>query len=1259
MQKSLLIALGYLLLLGTGSNIKAQELRQFFNETWQEKTYAIPSAYTAKTLATSNNSDASISFNTTAVINKVLPTHFGVNTTFRNGNDQLDRTHLYTNAGIGSMRYPAGSGSNIYFYDGNTPTETRVEFNPIDGTKSTNMTPELFVEFKNNANSEATVVVNYFYARYGVTPQGTRQARVQQAADYAAGFVHKLNVELGANIKYWEIGNECYGKWEEGFDINGEVTTGEEYGEDFCVFAEAMKAIDPSIKVGAVVTREDDDWNSGLLPQVQNHGDFLVVHNYFTTVKDATAENILASVPQVESVHTTLLNCVEKYTDKARDHFPVAMTEFNSRGPINCTMVNGLFVTQVLAEAIKNGYGMVDLWVSEWKWSESAQESKGFLAKEDPDQADFTPRQSYMPYQFFNSSFGDQMIEASSSNSDIQVYASTFSSGEVGVVIINSNAEAKNVKLDLGSFAEEAEIYWHEFYADSFNEGDKKFYINGKTGTTTGGGPDDFASIAPYKTNYTSDQVFEAKKYSVNFLVLRGKVTQPKHNVLMIAVDDLKPLLNCYGETQIKTPNIDRLAEQGVVFTKAYCQWAVCGPSRASIMAGLTPDGTGIRNLTSKLRTITLPEYYLQNGYTTAACGKIYDPRNVDEQHDIYSWSVPYTDPSDYTYPAEYGSFVQGSNYRVTPNTATEQGPSGVDDDGYTDGQIALDALSKIDDLAQSGNPFFLAAGFKKPHIPFVAPKKYWDLYDRSSIDLAQFQKMANGSPNFAYHSPEPLKYDDIPNEWTHNDPTMGDGILTPDDQRELLHGYYACVSYIDAQVGKLLDKLEEKNLTDNTVILLFGDHGYHLGDHNQWGKHTQFEHSVRAPLIVSAPNGATGSNTTPVEFTDIYPTLCDLAGLDIPQNKLQGTSLAPALKGEALNKNMAVSEYRSEGKASYSFRSDRYRLTLWMNSSNDRTDLTAWDESRIHTIELYDYDTDPLETNNLANDAGYAGVLDDLKTSAASWWAQQHAFFTGQSTGEVGIPHIEHFENYLVNDAFDGDFFLNSESIWERLWKGTYLNSFSAKVVDDSANSGSQSLEISINPKTSNDGGALVKLRTIDMSAFDSNDYIVSFKARTNDIGNGKIKIGADINSDNWHVLSNDYQHFFDTVSLSNGKLFIYFNNLNIAAGTDYKIWIDDLKVSYAFSTAIEDDKLNSSGIKLSPNPATNILNIMHHGSIESSIIYDATGQVVKRVDTPHTWVDVSKLSKGIYYIEVQINNGKSVHKFVYSLPAMPKWSY
>ncbi len=493
-------------------------------------------------------------------------------------------------------------------------------------------------------------------------------------------------------------------------------------------------------------------------------------------------------------------------------------------------------------------------------------------------------------------------------------------------------------------------------------------------------------------------------KRSLSFLLIfwaflsTGSLFSQQRNVLFIAIDDIKPLLGCYGNTTVVSPNIDKLAKEGILFRKAYCQWPVCGPTRASLLTGQTPDGSGIRNLSSQLRevnpdVITLPQYFRQHGYITAAIGKVFDPRNVDSGHDTPSWSQTYTPWGSYTYPPEYGDFVK-RQWRVKANTATECGPEGVGDDGYLDGQFCNEALSKLDDFAASGQPFFLAVGFKKPHIPFIAPKKYWDLYDRDSFDLALFQRAAAGSPDYAYFKPEPKKYVDIPDEWTYNDSLLGDNILDPPLQRKLLHGYYACVSYIDAQVGKLVEKLKEKDLDKNTIIVVFGDHGYHLGDHNQWGKHTVFEQAARVPFIFYVSGDQPSVYDHPVEFLDIFPTLCDLTGLDIP-DFVQGKSLAGIIAGsQEPVKKVAVTEYRAGGHATYSFRNERYRYTLRFNDSGMRPDVEAWDPSRIVFEELYDYETDSLETRNFAYDTTYRTVRDSMFSVAHQWWDEQHAFF-------------------------------------------------------------------------------------------------------------------------------------------------------------------------------------------------------------------------------------------------------------------------
>jgi arylsulfatase A-like enzyme len=494
---------------------------------------------------------------------------------------------------------------------------------------------------------------------------------------------------------------------------------------------------------------------------------------------------------------------------------------------------------------------------------------------------------------------------------------------------------------------------------------------------------------------------------------------EDKYNVLFIAVDDLKPMLNCYGEQQIISPNIDQLAESGMVFNNAFCQWSVCGPSRASLLSGLTPDATGIRNLRFQLReenpsVVTLPEYFKNNGYMTAAAGKIFDGRNVDAGHDSLSWSLPYTPPGSYSYPQEYGEFIKGQ-YRVEFKTATEKGPDGVDYDGYEDGQICLDAISKMEYLAGLDTSFFLAVGFKKPHIPFIAPAKYWDFYERDSLRLEPFQRFANGSPHFAYHKPEPLNYNDIPKEWIYTDEKLGNGILNPEAQRKLLHGYYACVSYIDDLVGKLITELKYNKLYKNTVIVLWGDHGYHLGDHNQWGKHTNFEQAVRVPLIIYSPDGVGGYSNETVELTDLYPTLLELTGNDVP-DFLHGHSLVPLLKGENMYKTCAVSEYRSKGYSSYSFRTEQYRLILWNENANVRTDVSSWNPDNIIHVELYDYVTDPKEQQNIASDKNYKNVLDSMMAIAHNWWYEQNIIIKS----ERNPAYVEDFNYFFYSADFE-----------------------------------------------------------------------------------------------------------------------------------------------------------------------------------------------------------------------------------------------
>lgn len=497
----------------------------------EDKNYIPPLLSIAKPL--SNRIGYSICINPVEKLQHIPPAFLGVNTTFRNGANQNERQELYQNT-IQLLRYPAGSGSNIYFFDGRLPSSTVVRdkkgeiapFHPIDGTNSKMMTPHIFAQFKQNIAGEATVVVNYFYARYGKTPSGTRQHRVQQAADYAARFVRKMNIELGANIKYWEIGNECYGKWEYGYDVEGlGKVTGKEYGEDFRVFARTMKEVDPNIYVGAVIQPKEGDWNRGVLPEVQNCADFLIVHEYFTTVKEASLSNVLAAPATIGVDMENIKACIEKYTDKSKDHFLIAMTEFNVRGQHNCSMINGITLSQCIGEQIKHGYHFVSLWTSEWKWSTLEAESKGFLALKDPAQEDYSARPSYLPFYYWNRCMGNRLVKSITEHPDLKVYASTFTSGEIGAVVVNTSHKELYYEFNLPQTTKAYTAYWYDCYGASIdlNQNYKKFFINGYTSSTTGGGPVNLNLVPPYCSEIKKEESFFIRPYSMHYVVLKEK----------------------------------------------------------------------------------------------------------------------------------------------------------------------------------------------------------------------------------------------------------------------------------------------------------------------------------------------------------------------------------------------------------------------------------------------------------------------------------------------------------------------------------------------------------------------------------------------------------------------------------------------------------------------------------------------------------------------------------------------------------------
>jgi len=510
-----------------------------------------------------------------------------------------------------------------------------------------------------------------------------------------------------------------------------------------------------------------------------------------------------------------------------------------------------------------------------------------------------------------------------------------------------------------------------------------------------------------------------------------------KPNVLFIAVDDLKTVLGCYGDKIIKTPNIDRLAKMGTVFLNNYCQQAVCGPTRASLLTGMRPDVTKIRDLHTKMRDInpdivTLPEYFISQGYTTSGIGKIFHPSCVDKKFDPQSWSIPFlvAKESDYSngFPVqkhyqspelkalntkeevvstvENGKGKKKGEKKSKKEADDEEGARGpafecldLPDDAYDDGVSAKLAVKQIEMLNAAKKPFFMAVGFRKPHLPFVSPKKYWDLYKREDMPVAEFQEHAANSKIFSYQYPGELTNYSGVKEFAKFDKNEANKFgLAIEKQKELVHAYYAAVSYTDAQIGILLNTLEKLGTLNNTIIVLWGDHGWHLGDHDMWGKHTNYEQATKAPLIIAAPGLKAGQTKSMTEFVDVFPTLCELSGGEVPAY-LDGKSLVPVMKNnKASVKEYAMSQYPrkmdkadinkvEDGKGKlmgYSMRTEQYRYTVWLkNFTSDQ----VYSADKVYTKELYDYVKDPLEKVNVSDDTKYAAIVADLDKKMVAYF--------------------------------------------------------------------------------------------------------------------------------------------------------------------------------------------------------------------------------------------------------------------------------
>jgi len=454
-------------------------------------------------------------------------------------------------------------------------------------------------------------------------------------------------------------------------------------------------------------------------------------------------------------------------------------------------------------------------------------------------------------------------------------------------------------------------------------------------------------------------------------------------NVLFIAVDDLRPELGCYGVNEIKTPNIDGLAAEGVTFMRAYCQQAVCNPSRASLMTGLRPDSVKVWDLRVHFRdtvpdVVTLPQHFRRHGYYAVAYGKIYHNPLPDRR----SWDEPNHWPKRArVYSAASLKRLTEFRKKMRADGKSEaairrmRGPATEDEDvpdsRRPDGEIADQAIEALARLAKREKPFFLAVGFIRPHLPFTAPKKYWDLYRRDEIPLAENAFLPKGAPppamNTMYELRDYMDFADSPPP--HKAP------LTDQQQRRLKHGYYASVSFVDALIGRLLAKLDELKLRDDTIIVLWGDHGWKLGEHRSWCKQTNYEIDTRVPLIVRSPRMKAGGRKCPalVEFVDLYPTLCELASLPLPE-RLEGKSLAPLLDDpDRPFKSAAFSQFRRVHDGieymGHAVRTDKHRFVEWRK----------WRNGEVLARELYDHQNDPMENANVAKEPENRQLVEQL----------------------------------------------------------------------------------------------------------------------------------------------------------------------------------------------------------------------------------------------------------------------------------------
>ncbi len=451
----------------------------------------------------------------------------------------------------------------------------------------------------------------------------------------------------------------------------------------------------------------------------------------------------------------------------------------------------------------------------------------------------------------------------------------------------------------------------------------------------------------------------------VAILLCNIAIADLKPNILFISVDDLRPELGCYGQDYMITPNIDRLAEEGVLFGKAYCNYPVCGASRASLMSGLRPtptrftsymsradeDAAGIPDLAATLKVA---------GYRTINNGKIYH----HETDNAASWDEIFR-------PKEFCQYFNAENLKLLEGEARYgSSPKGLPyeaadepDESYQGAKVAAKAIAELKRAKETGEPVFITAGFTKPHLPFNCPKKYWDMYPADTIAMPDNFFVPTNAPAEALHDFNELRsYHGIPEA----------GPVPEEMALNMIRGYRACTTFSDAMIGRIFQALEELEMWDDTIVILWGDHGWQLGEHTLWCKHANFNTSLQVPLIVRVPGKSTQNTVALVEFIDLYPTICDLAGIEKPAH-LEGTSFVPLLDNPSKDWKKAVfGRYR----AGDSIRTARYLYTEWTNADGEMV-------ARM----LYDHKVDPDENNNVAGHPEYKDVVKKLSQELKAGW--------------------------------------------------------------------------------------------------------------------------------------------------------------------------------------------------------------------------------------------------------------------------------